>query len=250
MTQPRVQAFRDFAGQLAAQVTEQLCVEFEREISVIWNDVLMYRNELDRVAKLLGTQLEREKKLHGVIEEMIGHSTNVNNQAQFLAQQQPGSGHLHQVLEQVLGQHAELMNQTVAGVDQTTQVLSAHASNAHYMKQEAITAENEFVRIVNLLEQPLIPSTVPAPTKAAVPMNPLGTASAPGSVKYAPGPAAFSTPPPNGNLTPGLPMPMMPSSPSNGPPFGMMPGQAVRGPMPQGGPQPQGFAMQGGMPRR
>merc|ERR550537_1071531 len=91
MVQQKIQAFRDFAMQIANQVSEQLCNEYEREMSNLWNDVLMYRNELDRVAQLLGTQLEREKKLHGVIEQMVGHTNNVNQHAQSLASQQPGS---------------------------------------------------------------------------------------------------------------------------------------------------------------
>merc|ERR1719271_2098410 len=54
----------------------------------------MYRTELERVASLLGHQLDRENKLHDVIDQMVGHSSHVNQQAQILAKQQPGSGQL------------------------------------------------------------------------------------------------------------------------------------------------------------
>ena len=56
-------------GGITGQVVEQMCVEFEREMASMWKDVLMYRDELDRVAQLLGVQLEREKKLHGLLQQ-------------------------------------------------------------------------------------------------------------------------------------------------------------------------------------
>lgn len=215
MVQQKIQAFRDFAGQLAAQVVEQMCQEFEREVSQLWNDVLMYRGELDRVAQLLGAQLEREKKLHGVIETMVGHSQNVHQQAQFLANQRPGSDQLHQWLEQFMGQHSDIMNQTVAGVGQANQVLLQQAATTSQMKEASITAENEFVRIVNLLRQPAIPEVAPAPTVARIPgsVN-MPPASAPQLGPPMPG-GMYATPPPTtgqimptpGVVTPGPPSP-------------------------------------------
>lgn len=246
MVQQKINAFRDFASQLAAQVTEQLCTEFEREMGAMWNDVLMYRNELDRVAQLLGTQLEREKKLHGVIEQMVGHSANVHQHAQMLAQQKPGSNELHGWLEQVLGQHADLLNQTVAGVGQTSQILQNHAMNAQQMKQETISTENEFMRIIELLRQPPISGAAPAPTVAVVPQG--------ASVRYSPGnqgspppPGAsgFSTPPPSqGQLGAGGMPPMMAGGiRQNAPPFFQMQ-QQQRPPMGMGPGPMQGM---GGM---
>jgi len=236
MVQQKIQAFRDFASQLASQVVEQLCVEYEREMSQMWNDLLMYRNELDRVAQLLGSQLEREKKLHGVIEQMVGHSAGVHEQAKYMASQQPqNSGQLHQWLEQFMGQHADILNQTVTGVGQANQVLMGHAANANQMKQEAITAENEFMRIVNLLRQPLVSNAMPAPTVAAIP----------GSVKFNQS-GMYGSPPPSGALTPGPPM---------GPPMGGSPGGFPQQRAPyvvmQAQPQPRPsavFQMPGGMP--
>lgn len=191
MVQQKIEAFRNFASQLASQVVEQLCVEYEREMSQMWNDLLMYRNELDRVAQLLGSQLEREKKLHGVIEQMVGHSAGVHQQAQMMAQQSPGSEQVHQWLDQFMGTHKDIMNQTVAGVGQANQVLAGHAANAGAMKQDAVNTENEFVRIVNLLRQPLVSNATPAPTIAAVPQ--LGGPPSGGSVR-------FATPPPQGMM--------------------------------------------------
>merc|ERR1719159_1046679 len=105
---------------------------------------MMYRGELERVARLLGSQLEREKKLHSVIEQMVGHSQNIHSQAQMLASQRPGSNQIHQFLEQYLGQHGELLNQTLGQSAAATQALSAHHQSVQQMKEPLITAENEF----------------------------------------------------------------------------------------------------------
>merc|ERR1712100_675284 len=121
----------------------------------------------------------------------------------MLAQQQPGSGQLHQWLDHVLGAHAEILNQTVTDVHQNHQAVSAHASNADVMKQDAISAENEFVRIVELLRSPP-PNTVPAvqgtpgdPSRAMAPTALSASAPVPGGRAYAVSYAA-----PTGQLTP------------------------------------------------
>jgi len=205
MVQQKIQAFRVFASQLASQVVEQLCGEYEREMSTMWNGLLQYSAELGRVAQLLGAQLEREKKLHGVIEQIIGHSSNAHHQATMLAQQGPGSEELQHYLAQVLGKHTEIMNQTVG---QANQMLAGHAVSANSLKQESITAEHEFTRIVKLLEQPLMSTEMPAPTIAMVPA-PVLSATTPRNNTPRLGvghgiQGAYATPPRGGALTPGM----------------------------------------------
>jgi len=169
MVQQQIQAFRNFASQLATQVVEQMCTEYEREMSAIWNDACMYRAELERVEQLLGMQLEREKKLHGTIEEMLGHSNHMHEQCKNMASQSPGSDQLKQWVDQFTSQNANHLSQTVAGVSQANQVLNQQAAHANGLKQESISAEHEFVRIANLLKQPLVTSATPSPTVGVVP---------------------------------------------------------------------------------
>jgi len=164
MVQQRIMAFRDFAGRLAAQVVEQMCQEFEREVGELWNDVCMYRDELDRVAQLLGGQLQREKQLHNVIEEMVGHGNNMRSQAQYLAQQRTGTDGLHQMLEQHAAHHQNLLSQTLKGVDEGNQVLGAYYQGAQQFKEPLISAENEFMRIIELLKNPPIHAAMPSST--------------------------------------------------------------------------------------
>eukprot|EP00403_Amphidinium_massartii_P017851 CAMPEP_0178414790 /NCGR_PEP_ID=MMETSP0689_2-20121128/23217_1 /TAXON_ID=160604 /ORGANISM="Amphidinium massartii, Strain CS-259" /LENGTH=203 /DNA_ID=CAMNT_0020036089 /DNA_START=55 /DNA_END=662 /DNA_ORIENTATION=- len=72
-TAGKIQAFRDFATQLCMQVVEQLCQEYEREVHVMYGDIVQYRGELGRVADLLQGQIQREKQLHEMMETILGH---------------------------------------------------------------------------------------------------------------------------------------------------------------------------------
>jgi len=68
MMPARIAAFRDFAATIASQVVEQLAQEFEREVTMMFQDIMAYRSELGRVVDLLGQQVEREKALHQLME--------------------------------------------------------------------------------------------------------------------------------------------------------------------------------------
>lgn len=172
MVAQKIEAFRNFASQLASQVTDQLCHEYEREVSQMWNELVMYRTELERVEQLLGAQLEREKKLHGVIEEMVAHSSNLNDHTNHLATQQPGKNdQLHNFLDHFTGRHSDILQQTLNGVGQANQVLSSQAAHANNMKQESVTAEHEFERIANLLQQPIESIQAPRPLVSTVPSS-------------------------------------------------------------------------------
>eukprot|EP00913_Durusdinium_trenchii_P022125 g20789.t1 len=54
---PRVNAFRNFL----AQVCDQLCAEFEREVMQMSEDIVMYRGELAKCADLLAYQLGKDR---------------------------------------------------------------------------------------------------------------------------------------------------------------------------------------------
>mmetsp|Transcript_136796 Transcript_136796/g.236926 ORF Transcript_136796/g.236926 Transcript_136796/m.236926 type:complete len:253 (-) Transcript_136796:146-904(-) len=166
MVQQKVIAFREFAAQLAAQVVEQMSTEFEREVSVLYNDVLMYRGELTRVAELLGHQLGRERQLHQMMEKMHEHSTNIASSTQYLTAQSTSAQQLHDVLDQVLGQHKGQIAGTLSGVNQLHSSVERQLSQAKQMSDSLITAENEFSRITQLLQTPTITAVTPAPTVA------------------------------------------------------------------------------------
>lgn len=190
----KVQAFRQFAGQLAAQVTEQLCEEFEREVQAMTSDLVTYRNELTRVAELLAHQLGRERQLHDMLGSMANHHTNLANQASKV----PSSSNreaLHQMVEQMFGETENIIVAHTQGWSQAASISQNHLENAKQLQDPLISAENELNRIMNMLQTSGIPAAMPAPTQARIP----GTPTRPGMTSVASIGAA--TPPP---MSPGM----------------------------------------------
>lgn len=160
-------AFRDFASSLAGQLVEQVCQEFEREVSVMYNDLVIYRGELERLAELLGAQLNREKDLHMRLGQMGElHSASVA-QIEQLARQQPDTGMLHDLVEQMHSGHLSVTSAHLNGANQSQMAASNHVQQAQELQKPLYSAETEYNRIVQLLSQPLIPGASPAPTGAA-----------------------------------------------------------------------------------
>mmetsp|Transcript_103458 Transcript_103458/g.194625 ORF Transcript_103458/g.194625 Transcript_103458/m.194625 type:complete len:246 (+) Transcript_103458:32-769(+) len=61
--------FREIVGQLAAQLSEQLIEEHEREVSMLHTEVSRLRSELSRVAELARSSLVRESQLQDQLEQ-------------------------------------------------------------------------------------------------------------------------------------------------------------------------------------
>lgn len=170
----KINAFRSFATQLAGQVVEQLCQEYEREVSIMWNDLVQYRNELGRVAELLGGQLHRERQLHEMLEAMAGHHANIANSAQVAAAQSPNSASLHDMVDQLFGQHNAIVNSTLQGVSQARAIVDSHAQSAKQLQEPLISAENEYNRIMSILASPIVSATSPSATAARTDAMPNG----------------------------------------------------------------------------
>mmetsp|Transcript_2682 Transcript_2682/g.6804 ORF Transcript_2682/g.6804 Transcript_2682/m.6804 type:complete len:253 (+) Transcript_2682:191-949(+) len=184
----KIQAFRIFANQLAAQVVEQLCSEYEREVSALWNDVVQYRNELGRLAELLGGHIHRERNLHEMLDALAGHQVSVANTAQMAAQQSPNSKQLHDMVDQLFGQQHAVMNTALQGVSQARAAAETHVLSARQLQEPLVNAENEYNRIIQMLSQPSIVPQAPAPTSAPVPRTPPMTPGPPQhSVSVPPG---------------------------------------------------------------
>jgi hypothetical protein len=166
---PKIAAFREFASTLAGQVVEQLCVEFEREVSVMYNDLLQYRNELGRVAELLGHQLGRERQLHEMLEQMSNHQTSLAQSAQQAAAQQPQSKELHEMVDRMVGGHSQISTTMLQGMSQSHAVTTNNINAAKALQEPMINAENEFNRIMQLLSQPMISMATPQATMAKIP---------------------------------------------------------------------------------
>lgn len=165
----KIAAFRDFAATLAGQVVEQLCTEFEREVGVMYKELVQYRNELGRVAELLGHQLGREKQLHEMLDTMANHHSSVAAQAAQMAANKPNSSDLHNTVDQVVGGVSQVSGAMLGALGQANEVLKQHSGNANMMKEQTITAEHEFQRLMDLLSKPMISMATPGATSAMLP---------------------------------------------------------------------------------
>lgn len=165
----KVTAFRDFASQLAVQVVEQLCTEYEREVSQLWNDCVVYRHELERVAALLGSQLVRERQLHELLEKVADHQSSIASAVQMQAQHSPDSNALHQLVDHIVAQHQGILGNTLQGVSQAHSVTHAHVNQAKQLQDAIGSTESELARIMQLLQQPLVNEVLPQPTVAQIP---------------------------------------------------------------------------------
>lgn len=166
----KIYAFREFAQTLCAQVVEQLCAEFERESRVMFDDLVQYRNELERVAELLGHQLGRERQLHDLLDSMSGHSSNIAAHVLNVAQQSPSnSSHIHQTLDDNAAQNRQVVDSLMRGMQMSNSVAQQHLQQVQALHEPRINAENEFNRICKLLEEPMLSTATPAATTAVLP---------------------------------------------------------------------------------
>lgn len=226
-TGAKIDAFRQFASTLAVQVVEQMCGEFEREVSTMWNDVVAYRIELERVAELLGHQLHREKTLHEMMQNMGEIQSSMVAQAEGLTRNQPDVKSIHDMVAQLHEQHVNVVNSTLSGMSQAQTVATSHAMQAKQLEEPMISAEVEFNRIMQLLQVPLVPGAMPSVTMAQVPQQ-NGAPPRP-MMQHSPQMGQYNSSAPRQQGGP--PSPQQRSSGMGPPPFGM-PGSM---PM-QGGP--------------
>jgi len=237
----KVNAFRQFASQLAAQVTEQLCAEFEREVSIITEELVVYRTELARCGELLAHQLGREKQLHGMLENIAGNTGSLASSAAEVGQRHSASeqtkAQMHDMVEQMFGHSSTLLNSTVNGVNEAHSVAHSHLAQAKELQNQSLNAENELNRIMSILGAPPIQAQTPRTTSAPVPQVPQPQMF-PGQVSSSMGgmPPQSAQSMPGGARTP---------VPSNGfpAPAQMIPGQPVQ----MMGPPGQPMVFQGGM---
>ena len=62
----------------------------------------------------------------------------------------------HDMVESLQGHQVNIINNGLSGVSEAQTVASSHAAQAKQLKEQSITAEHEFNRILTLLSQPLV----------------------------------------------------------------------------------------------
>lgn len=215
----KVEAFRGFIQTVFAQVAEQMCSEFEREVAMLTDDVATYRTELARCGELLAVQLGREKQLHGMLESIAGNSgtlvANAEDIGKSHAQLTDHKSQMHDMVEMMFGKSTHALNSTFQGVNEAHSINHTHLAQAKELQNQALTAENELNRIMSLLTQapvstgPVGPINVRAPTyQVGAPQYPqLGSVAAPQTAPILSPSAAYGRI--NGLSNPGTPQNMM-----------------------------------------
>jgi len=246
----KVNAFRQFAATIFAQVSDQLCSEFEREVVTLTDDLVMYRTELARRGELLAMQLGREKQLHGMLENIAGNSHSLVANAQDVGKGQPGvdaaKDQMHSMLEQMFGAHQNVVSQTIGHVSEAHLVTNQHLAQAKELHNQALTAENELNRIMAILQQPPISSGSVAATVAQQPQYQIPM---PGSIMNGGSSPSFRGQQ-NGMLSPGaggMMRPMSQNFTQGSSPMGSSPYRQTQVMSPGNFQQPpMGFPMPGG----
>jgi len=162
----KVTAFRQFASNLLTQLMEQLCSEFEREVSQMTEDVVLYQAELARCGELLAHQLGRERQLHGMLENIAGNTGNLAASAGELGKSGSNESfrrQMHEMVEQLFGHSTHLLSNTVNGVNEAHSVAYNHLALAKELQNQTQNAENELNRIMALLNTSLVASTPRSP---------------------------------------------------------------------------------------
>lgn len=179
-TAPKVNAFRGFCQQL----TEQLCLEFEREVQQLTEDVVRYRAELARCADLLAYQLGKEKQYHSMLESiagntsmLMGKASEVGNKANMsdpLIKQQ-----MHQMLDQVLHGQTGALAENLGGIDEHRRLAESHLMKSSELQNQSEAVQKELENILQALNMPPVAYTQapmirpPAPAPGAPVLRPM-----------------------------------------------------------------------------
>lgn len=119
--------FREFVAQLAAQLSEQIIDEHEREVAMLHTEVSRLRSELSRVAELARSSLVRESQLQDQLEQAT-QAQAADAQAAYVQHAQAvahaqATAQAHVAQAQ---QRAQLMKDAVNQLSHSLQHLTVH----------------------------------------------------------------------------------------------------------------------------
>jgi len=151
---PKVNAFRSFC----MQVVDQLCVEFEREVAQMTQDITMYRGELARCADLLAFQLGKEKSYHNMLDNICSNTSVLVGKAQEVGQKHSGNEpmkqQMHQMLEQMFEGGRGALADHYGTLDEHRQLAEKHLMNSAELQSGAAAVQKELDNIMQTLQVP------------------------------------------------------------------------------------------------
>lgn len=187
---PRVNAFRNFL----AQVCDQLCAEFEREVMQMSEDIVMYRGELAKCADLLAYQLGKEKQYHNMLENIAGNtSTLIGKSAELGGKHmatEPLREQMQQIMDQLFHTHKEAQVGHSSLHDDHRNLVESHLLTSAQLQNQAEAVQAELDSIMRVLSVPVVSytkaSSIPRPSGAPIrspgnnPQSPLTQSGSPG----------------------------------------------------------------------
>jgi len=173
----KVQAFRSFITQMMTQVltqvTESLCIEFEREVRQLSEDVIKYRGELARCADLLAFQLGQEKQYHNMLSNIAGNTSVLVGKASEVGQkhgaQDQVKQQMHDLLEQMFHGGKGALAESFGGIEEHRQMTETHLMTSSQLQNQSEAVRKELDNILATLQMPPVtireapPVVVPGP---------------------------------------------------------------------------------------
>lgn len=158
---PRVNAFRQFM----ANIAEQVCQEFEREVRQMSEDIVKYRGELARCADLLAYQLGKEKQYHGMLENICNNTSTLVGKSSEVGQKHSGNEDAKRQLQQMLedmfnspgAAHGLLHNE----MDEHRQLSEQHLMTSGELQNQSAAVQKELDNILEALKMPPVSYTAP-----------------------------------------------------------------------------------------
>ncbi|CAE7353632.1 tvaII [Symbiodinium natans] len=169
---PRVNAFRNFM----AQVCEQVCIEFEREVTQMSEDILMYRGELARCADLLAFQLGKEKQYHNMLENIADNTTTLIGKSAELGQKhdahEPLREQMNQIMDIIMNTHKDVHAGHGVAHNDHRQLVESHLLTSAQLQNQAEAVQAELDNIMKVLNVPVVAYTkAPALPSPAAPVK-------------------------------------------------------------------------------
>jgi hypothetical protein len=158
---PKVSAFRAFM----MNITEQLCQEFEREVSQMSEDIVKYRGELARCADLLAFQLGKEKQYHEMLENVCSNTQVLVGRSGEVGQKHSGNEDQKRAMMQMIddmfdgssGMHGGIHSH----IDEHRYLAEQHLMSSSELQNQSKAVQQELDNILEALKMPPVSYNVP-----------------------------------------------------------------------------------------
>eukprot|EP00930_Biecheleria_cincta_P001596 TRINITY_DN102730_c0_g1_i1.p1 TRINITY_DN102730_c0_g1~~TRINITY_DN102730_c0_g1_i1.p1 ORF type:complete len:260 (+),score=52.82 TRINITY_DN102730_c0_g1_i1:88-867(+) len=158
---PSVRAFRQFM----AQIAEQVCQEFEREVRQMSEDIVKYRGELARCADLLAFQLGKEKQYHGMLENICSNTSVLVGRSSEVGQKHSGNEDTKRAMQQML---EDMFNGSIGAhggfhgdIDEHRQLAESHLMTSSELQNQSAAVQKELDNILETLKMPPVSYAAP-----------------------------------------------------------------------------------------